>query len=78
MKRRITLQGAALNKTKEKMPGYVLVLIVLYLVGAIFWNAWFVNYSDYIINEAAIGDASVARPCRFVKLICLAVSQVSL
>lgn len=53
-------QGAALNKTKEKMPGYVLVFIVLYLVGAIFWNAWFVNYSDYIINEAAIGDASVA------------------
>lgn len=44
----------------EKMPGYVLIFFILYLVGAVFWNAWFVNYSDYIINEAAIGDASVA------------------
>lgn len=58
-----TAEEAAANTAaavKEKMPGYVLVFFILYLVGAIFWNAWFVNYSDYIINEAAIGDASVA------------------
>lgn len=55
-----TSKNNVLNKAKEKMPGYVLIFIMLYLVGAIFWNAWFVNYSDYIINEAAIGDASVA------------------
>lgn len=48
------------DTVREKMPGYVLVFIMLYLVGAVFWNAWYVNYSDYIINEAAIGDASVA------------------
>lgn len=53
-------ESAAINTKKETIPRYVLVFIVLYLVGAIFWNAWFVNYSDYIINEAAIGDASVA------------------
>ena len=29
-------------------------------MGCIFWNAWYMNYSDYVINVAQIGDASVA------------------
>ena len=32
----------------------------MHFVGCIFWNAWYMNYSDYVINVAQIGDASVA------------------
>lgn len=44
----------------QKFPWYAAAFVALYLVGCIFWNAWYMNYSDYVINVAQIGDASVA------------------
>lgn len=44
----------------QKFPWYAAVFVALYLIGCIFWNAWYMNYSDYVINVAKIGDASVA------------------
>ena len=35
-------------------------MLLLYLFGAIFCNAWFMNYSDYIVNEAQLGTTAMA------------------
>ena len=35
-------------------------MYILERLGCIFWNAWYINYSDYVINEAHIGDSAVA------------------
>ena len=48
------------NTGKEKIPWYCIAFVLTYLIGCIFWNAWFLNYSDYVINEAQIGGAAVS------------------
>ena len=41
-------------------PKVAVGMLLLYLFGAIFWNAWFMNYSDYIVNEAKLGTTAMA------------------
>ena len=43
-----------------KFPKVAVGMLLLYLVGAVFWNAWFMNYSDYIVNEAQLGTTAMA------------------
>lgn len=43
-----------------KFPMVAVGMLLLYLFGAIFWNAWFMNYSDYIVNEAQLGTTAMA------------------
>ena len=43
-----------------KFPKVAVGMLLLYLFGAIFWNAWFMNYSDYIVNEAHLGTTAMA------------------
>ena len=43
-----------------KFPMVAVGLLLLYLFGAIFWYAWFMNYSDYIVNEAQLGTTAMA------------------
>lgn len=45
---------------REKFPSVAVGLLLVYLVGAIFWNTWYLNYSDYIVNEAQIGTTALA------------------
>ena len=35
-------------------------LLLVYGIGSIFWNAWYMNYSDYIVNEAQLGTSAMA------------------
>lgn len=44
----------------SKFPKVAIGMLLLYLFGAIFWNAWFLNYSDYIVNEAHLGSTAMA------------------
>ena len=44
-----------------KFPMVAVGMLLLYLFGAIFWNAWFMNYSDYIVNEAQLGTTAMGR-----------------
>ena len=43
-----------------KFPKVAVGMLLLYLVGAVFWNAWFMNYSDYIVTEAQLGTTAMA------------------
>lgn len=44
----------------SRMPLITIVAPLIYFVGAIFWNAWYMNYSDLIINDLNIGGAALA------------------
>lgn len=48
------------EEENEKLPVIAIGLLLIYLVGAVFWNAWYLNYSDYIVNEAQIGTTALA------------------
>ncbi len=52
------------NKQKTnanaRLPAVAVGILLLYLVGAIFWNAWYLNYSDYIVNDLKIGTTALA------------------
>ena len=50
--------SAAQEAPAGKFPGVAVGMLLLYLFGAIFWNAWFMNYSDYIVNEAQLGTTA--------------------
>ena len=52
--------SAAQEAPAGKFPGVAVGMLLLYLFGAIFWNAWFMNYSDYIVNEAQLGTTAMA------------------
>lgn len=48
------------DSSSGKLPKVAVGMLLLYLFGAIFWNAWFLNYSDYIVNEAQLGTTAMA------------------
>lgn len=58
---------------QEKMPTYAKLLVITYFVGCIFWNGWYLNNSDFIINEAQLGDSTVVGA---VNSLCTAVSMI--
>lgn len=47
-------------KKTGKMPPVTILAPLMYFIGCIFWNAWYMNYSDLIINDLGIGGASLA------------------
>lgn len=61
------------NEKVGRMPTYAILLLVTYLVGCIFWNGWYLNNSDFIINEAQLGDTTLVGG---VNSLCTAVSMV--
>lgn len=52
--------GNSDSKAKLKMPAVTIIAPLVYFVGAIFWNAWYMNYSDLVINDLNIGGAALA------------------
>ncbi len=61
------------NEKVGRMPTYAILLLVTYLVGCIFWNGWYLNNSDFIINEAQLGDTTLVGG---VNSLCTAVSMI--
>ena len=61
------------NEKVGRMPTYAILLLVTYLVGCIFWNGWYLNNSDFIINEARLGDTTLVGG---VNSLCTAVSMI--
>lgn len=61
------------NEGAGRMPTYAILLLVTYLVGCIFWNGWYLNNSDFIINEAQLGDTTLVGG---VNSLCTAVSMI--
>lgn len=56
-----TVEAENLNsKADSKMPVITWLAPLMYFVGAIFWNAWYMNYSDLVINDLQIGGAALA------------------
>lgn len=49
-----------ISGTSGSFPKVAVGMLLLYLFGAVFWNAWFLNYSDYIVNEAHLGTTAMA------------------
>lgn len=45
---------------KGKMPPITIIAPLMYFIGCIFWNAWYMNYSDLIINDLQIGGATLS------------------
>lgn len=78
----VTVEDAA-EETKEeghietddgtKMPTFAILLLATYFLGCIFWNGWYLNNSDFIINEAHLGDTTVVGA---VNSLCTAVSMI--
>lgn len=66
-------ETALKNEKVGRMPTYAILLLVTYLVGCIFWNGWYLNNSDFIINEAQLGDTTLVGG---VNSLCTAVSMI--
>lgn len=56
-----------------RMPAFVILMLATYFIGCIFWNAWYVNNSDFMINYAKLGDSALVGS---VNSLCTAVSIV--
>ena len=59
--------------TGRKMPAFVVLMLATYFIGCSFWNAWYVNNSDFIINYAHLGDSALVGS---VNSLCTAVSII--
>ena len=62
-----------------RMPTFAICLLLTYFFGCIFWNGWYLNNSDFIINEAQLGDSALVGAvnslCTLVSMIgCVAVA----
>lgn len=56
-----------------RMPTFAILLLATYFLGCIFWNGWYLNNSDFIINEAQLGDTALVGA---VNSLCTAVSMI--
>lgn len=56
----IVTSGSSDHRAKLKMPPVTIIAPLVYFVGAVFWNAWYMNYSDLVINDLNIGGAALA------------------
>lgn len=61
------------NEEHHRMPTYAILLLGTYFLGCIFWNGWYLNNSDFIINEAQLGDTTLVGG---VNSLCTAVSMI--
>lgn len=61
------------NEGAGRMPTYAVLLLATYFFGCIFWNGWYLNNSDFIINEAQLGDTTLVGG---VNSLCTAVSMI--
>lgn len=61
------------EESGSRMPLYAILLLGTYFLGCIFWNGWYLNNSDFIINEARLGDSTLVGG---VNSLCTAVSMV--
>lgn len=59
--------------TEKRMPIFAICLLATYFIGCIFWNGWYLNNSDFIINEAKLGDTTLVGA---VNSLCTAVSMI--
>ena len=54
------ISAAVPTAEPERFPKVAVGLLLVYGIGSIFWNAWYMNYSDYIVNEAQLGTSAMA------------------
>ena len=54
------ISAATPTAEPERFPRVAVGLLLVYGIGSIFWNAWYMNYSDYIVNEAQLGTSAMA------------------
>lgn len=66
-------EGQIVTDDGTKMPTFAILLLATYFLGCIFWNGWYLNNSDFIINEAHLGDSTVVGA---VNSLCTAVSMI--
>lgn len=66
-------QENEVEETHSRMPLYAILLLGTYFLGCIFWNGWYLNNSDFIINEAQLGDTTLVGA---VNSLCTAVSMI--
>lgn len=68
-----------ITEVQTKMPSFAVLLLLTYFLGCIFWNGWYLNNSDFIINDASLGDTALVGAvnslCTLVSMVgCIAVS----
>ena len=61
------------NEEHHRMPTYAILLLGTYFLGCRVWNGWYLNNSDFIINEAQLGDTTLVGG---VNSLCTAVSMI--
>ena len=54
------ISAATPTAEPERFPRVAVGLLLVYGIGSIFWNAWYMTYSDYIVNEAQLGTSAMA------------------
>ena len=54
------ISAAVPTAEPKRFPKVAVGLLLVYGIGSIFWNAWYMNYSDYIVNEAQLGTSAMA------------------
>lgn len=52
--------GATKTAAAGKFPKIAIAILLIHVSGAAFWNTWTLNVSDYVINDAKLGDAVLA------------------
>lgn len=72
-------EAQAISNTEGRMPTFAVLLLLTYFLGCIFWNGWYLNNSDFIINDAKLGDTTLVGAvnslCTLVSMIgCVAVA----
>lgn len=72
-------EAEAVSTSSGRMPTFAILLLLTYFLGCIFWNGWYLNNSDFIINDAKLGDTTLVGAvnslCTLVSMIgCVAVS----